>query len=308
MGTMATHSDGMTLDTKILIGVGGLAILFGVGALAMSYYEDAPDLNQIETAQSLAPQGLVPIALAPDELAAKAAIVYEPASGRVLYGKNTEEQLPLASLTKLATALAVLSQDENRLVTVTAEALAEEGDSGLSVGDLWRLGDLVAFGLTTSSNDAMAAAAQALTREETVAKMNRDAKAYGMAQSYFLNPTGLDISSSTAGAYGSARDVAYLVTALLTRHSSIFEATAYAPEPEGDSGKGAQSTLTPLASLPGLIAAKTGYTDLAGGNLAVAADIGLSEPVVVVVLGSTIDGRFEDAQKLIKAVAAARDN
>ena len=118
-------------------------------------------------------------------------------------------------------------------------------------------------------------------------------------QSFFLNTTGLDVSSSTAGAYGSALDVAHLVEKLLKEHGSIFEATTRHPISNGESGKGAMSTLEPLWSMPGLIAAKTGFTDLAGGNLAAAIDMGIGQPVIAVVLGSTREGRFEDVQLMV---------
>ena len=56
-----------------------------------------------------------------------------------------------------------------------------------------------------------------------------------------------------------------------------------------------------VATVPGVLASKTGYTDLAGGNLALAFDAGLGHPIVAVVLGSTYDGRFSDIRKLIVA-------
>ena len=119
-----------------------------------------------------------------------------------------------------------------------------------------------------------------------------------MAQSYFLNSTGLDLSSSTAGAYGSALDVAHLVTLMLREYPDVFDATIKNPKTQAGSGIGSESTTEPIWDIPGLIAAKTGYTELAGGNLAVAVDLGLNQPVIVVVLGSTHEGRFEDVRYL----------
>ena len=60
-----------------------------------------------------------------------------------------------------------------------------------------------------------------------------------------------------------------------------------------------------LGAIPGLIMGKTGYTDLAGGNLAVVFDVGLSHPVIAVVLGSTIDGRFTDMKQIVPAARKA---
>ena len=53
--------------------------------------------------------------------------------------------------------------------------------------------------------------------------------------------------------------------------------------------------------IPGLIAGKTGYSDLAGGNLAVIFDAGFDHPLAVVVLGSTSEGRFNDVKQLVAA-------
>ena len=57
-----------------------------------------------------------------------------------------------------------------------------------------------------------------------------------------------------------------------------------------------------------LIASKTGYTDLAGGNLVIAFDAGFNHPIIVSVLGSTIDGRFTDAEALVWAALAYLQN
>lgn len=238
----------------------------------------------------------------PDEsIKAQAAVVYDPVSGLILYQKNSQMQLPLASLTKLATARAILSSTgSNQIVTISSDAIKEEGDSHLRIGDVWRLGDLLAFGLTTSSNDAMAAAASVLSSGSAVVRMNAEAKKDGLAQSYFLNTTGLDISSTTAGAYGSALDVAHLVELMLREYPEIFGATTDTPRSQAGSGAGIESTTEPIWDIPGLIAAKTGYTDLAGGNLAVAVDLGLDQPVIAVVLGSSKADRFADVRHLIE--------
>lgn len=64
----------------------------------------------------------------------------------------------------------------------------------------------------------------------------------------------------------------------------------------------AVATALPLSSLPGFVGAKTGYTDLAGGNLVVIFDIEIGHPLVAVVLGSTEQGRFDDIRTLAHAI------
>ena len=60
-----------------------------------------------------------------------------------------------------------------------------------------------------------------------------------------------------------------------------------------------------MGNIAGVLASKTGYTTLAGGNLVVAFDAGLNHPVIVAVLGSSYNGRFSDVTTLIEAAKAA---
>jgi D-alanyl-D-alanine carboxypeptidase len=234
-------------------------------------------------------------------ITAKAAIIYDPLTKKILFEKNADERLPLASLTKLMAAEAVLSLGKNdESIQITQADLRPSGDWGLKVGETWKLSDLLTFGLVASSNDAMAAAASALGAD-AVDHMNQRAKELGLTQTYFYNPTGLDLDLETAGAYGSAHDVAILASNFLMQHAALFEATI-APSVSISSNNHtleATSTAVPLLDIPGLIGAKTGYTDLAGGNLVAAVDLQVGHPLIIAVLGSTHEGRFEDVKTLI---------
>jgi D-alanyl-D-alanine carboxypeptidase len=128
-----------------------------------------------------------------------------------------------------------------------------------------------------------------------------------MIQSYFLNGTGLDESATMAGAYGSAEDIARLLAYGIRSNSDVFAATArdtMVITSESGTQHRAVNTNEALNAIPALIAGKTGYTDLAGGNLAIAFDAGLERPMIIVVLGSTQDGRFEDMKTLVDAARA----
>jgi D-alanyl-D-alanine carboxypeptidase len=59
-----------------------------------------------------------------------------------------------------------------------------------------------------------------------------------------------------------------------------------------------------VVQVPGALLSKTGFTDLAGGNLVVVFDAGMAHPVAVVVLGSTVEGRFTDVKRLMDATLA----
>lgn len=257
-------------------------------------------------------------------LAAKSVYVWDVRAHRKLYERNAGERRPLASLTKMMTAFtASETLPESTLVTVLSADLMEEGDSGLYAGETWTLGKLSDFTLMTSSNDGASAIARiaglsmatnthAATPAEArglfIAKMNEKARHMGLTETSFADESGLDLDRSTSGAYGSARDVAMLFDYIFRKHPEILRATAYASEDiRSESGfvHRAVNTNQNVQFVPGIIGSKTGFTDLAGGNLVIIADIGIDHPVVVVVLGSTYDGRFKDVETLLKAAQEA---
>ncbi len=238
-------------------------------------------------------------------VSAKAAIVYDMTTGEVLYAKNATKPLPLASITKIMTSLVALQEASgNTELAVNDEALAEEGDSGLLRGERWNLLDLIEFTLVSSSNDgarAVASAVQAVRPGKSfVTRMNEEARELGLTSMRFENPTGLDVNQSEAGAYGSAQDVAKLFSFAMTNHPEIFEATKNDKVSiSSDMGSHyAENTNVVADAIPGLIGSKTGYSDLAGGNLAVIINVGIDRPVVIVALASSYDGRFNDIIKL----------
>jgi len=93
-------------------------------------------------------------------LTAHSVFVYDVHKNKVLFAKNEHDIVPLASVTKLMTALVAnkFIPDYNRIV-ISPEALTEEGDSGLYVNETWRLRDLIGYTLLVSSNDGAHAVA-----------------------------------------------------------------------------------------------------------------------------------------------------
>lgn len=243
------------------------------------------------------------LTLAPGALEARAAILYDLNTGQVLYQKDAQEPLPLASLTKLMTAAAVLgSQNPATEVEITQADLTPEGDWGLRPGDVLSIKDLLKLGLVASSNDAMAAAANSLGGGY-LAAMNAAAQDLSLTKTRFNNSTGLDLSSDNAGAYGSAFDVARLTAAFYQKYPSVFSLTTADAVSVVDGSRMLSfgATSAPLHDIPGFVGAKTGYTDLAGGNLSAIFDLDVGRPVAAVVLGSTESGRFADVRTLIDA-------
>lgn len=256
-------------------------------------------------------------------LHAKSAYVWDIQAHKKIFGYNEHTTLPLASLTKVMVALVATEiLPDDTTITITAGDLLSEGDSGLLAGEKWKLSDLLDLTLMSSSNDGASAIAGvagsslSLGREPVdregakqlfIERMNKKARVIGLETTYFSNESGLDIESMVSGAYGSARDIAMLFEYVYRRHPSLFSGTALpgkAISSESNLIHHVVNTNQAVEHLTGVIGSKTGYTDLAGGNIAMIVDVGIDHPVAIVVLGSTRDGRFTDAEKLIAATAS----
>ncbi len=146
---------------------------------------------------------------------AKACIVLEADTGRILGGHNIEDRLPMASTTKIMTALLALEEPElDQWFQVDEKAIQIEGSSmGLMEGDQVTLRTLVYGMLLPSGNDAANAAAVRISgsSEDFVMKMNRKAAELGLENTHFMNPSGLDAE----GHYSTALDMAKLCAAAL---------------------------------------------------------------------------------------------
>lgn len=243
------------------------------------------------------------------------AIVKDIDTGATLYQKNADAQLPLASLTKVPLVLAVAEVLEpESIVTIPNDTSYNSKATPLYAGEQLRAKDLISYTLVASSNDGAQTLADAANEalqaqypgagnSATVWRMNDLVKGMGLHSMYFLNPTGLDESETQSGAYGSARDVAKLFAYGFSSKGSLFADTATTSiEIRSLDGHVARATNTDqvLNSMPGIIMGKTGYTDLAGGNLAVIF-FQHGRRYVAVVLGSTKEGRFSDISTLMTA-------
>ncbi len=303
--------------SKTLLAVNGLLVLAVIG---MVFFIDEALQKHVQVATTHTPQAVSAPTHAFDavSLQGKSAYVYDVAENKILYQKNADVQLPLASLTKLMMALvAIDSVPANSHITLSKDFFTdtEDGTNGLVAGETWTMKNLLDFSLVVSSNDGATSLASVIGatlshttdynigRADFIAKMNQTAQTLGLSQTYFINENGLDVSGTISGGYGSAHNVAQLMQYIITQKPSLLEATTYpvATVSSFSQNHVAQNTDTLIPNIPGLLASKTGYTSLAGGNLAVAFDAGLEHPIVIVVLGSTQDGRFTDVSQLVKA-------
>ncbi|MDO8566947.1 MAG: hypothetical protein Q7R58_02230 [bacterium] len=294
----------------------GTALLMASGILAFLFFipaapEQSATGNQTPNASSGSLTSAVPNAFADIPLDAKAAIVYDLYTRETLYDRNADAQLPLASLTKLLTiyaALAVLSPET--LITIPESVVSVNEPRTFSVGQTFSLADLSRLTLTASLNDGALAIAHATAERENRTQnemLAGAAAALNLSQTYAVNGSGLDVNAIISGSYGSARDVARLAGAIVEKAPAIATATTQSfaqAVSAGGTSFTVKNTDPMIGSIQRLMLSKTGFTDLAGGNLALVFDVGIGHPIAVVVLGSSSTSRFTDGAALVAATLA----
>lgn len=237
---------------------------------------------------------------------AQAVYVWDIKNDKVIFEKNSTFQLPLASLNKIMTAIVALEGGKEHITVLSSDILSY-GDSGLKTNEVFEKEEIVKFMLTSSSNDAASAIAsnynQTLQDKNFISLMNDKAFQLELNQTYYLNESGLDLTKGVSGGYGSAKDIAKLLYYGVKNYPEVFSATTQKTNKIYSSKKThlTQNTNQIVESIPGILVSKTGFTDMAQGNLGVIFNAGLDRPIAVVVLGSTQNGRFDDIQKLISA-------
>jgi len=298
-----------------------LLCIFCTSAVCATVYFSASG-NPVAAAQTAAAATpTTPDPFANISLQGESAYVLDLTDGHVLFSSNADVQLPLASMTKVATMLAVSQVlPPDSLIKIPYDTAPKGSAERLAAGQTWRVQDVINFTLIASSNDGADILAQAADADisakypqapvgsATLWRMNDIARSLGLANTYFLNDNGLDISTTQAGAYGSARDVATLFAYAATSAPDVFAGTTQdgvlLTSVDGEQTS-AFNTDKALGAIPGLVMGKTGYTDLAGGNLGIVFNVGPGHPVVAVVLHSTETGRFDDMKALVSAAVTA---
>ncbi|MBI5004251.1 D-alanyl-D-alanine carboxypeptidase [Candidatus Kaiserbacteria bacterium] len=325
-GADIIHGAGPGPSAISSIGTLSLALIFTASTVfTVSYLQTNADTaskkdvgNQV--AAAAVPVQIAPAAFASTTLQASAAYVLDVTDNHILYSLNPDAQLPLASITKVPMALVVseVLTPEMRLVIPRDTGYPASPDR-LITGDTWRIGDVIDLTLAASSNDGAEILAEAANESlrakyplapiggatsATLWRMNDLAKQLGLSKTYFLNVSGLDESTTQSGAYGSARDVATLFAYAASTSPRLFAGTtqsSFSLMSLNGATATAINTDKALNAIPGIIMGKTGYTDLAGGNLAIVFEPVPGHRVIAVVLGSTETGRFEDMKKLVAA-------
>lgn len=226
---------------------------------------------------------LCPVARAAGpEVSAQSAVVLTADTGTVLFEKDGHTPRPVASTTKIMTALLALEAAQERgdpLVDITQEMVAVEGSSmGLQAGDSISLTGLAAGMLLASGNDAANAAALYLdgSLESFAARMNQRAAALGMEDTHFVTPSGLDGEDAQGlGHLSTAYDMALLARAAL--EDQAFRQLCSSPSLAVEFAEPVKRvTYTNhnklLTQYQGCVGVKTGFTKEAGRCLVSAAE------------------------------------
>ena len=211
---------------------------------------------------------------AADEIHARAAVLIEAESGCVLYEQHAHTRLPMASTTKIMTALVVLERcDLQATVAVDRRAVGVEGSSVyLYPGELLTVEQLLYALLLSSANDAAAALAYEVAGsiEGFAAMMNQTAERIGVRNTHFQNPHGLDAD----GHYTTAYDLA-VITAYALQNEDFLRIVStqkkVIPLREQEGARVLRNHNKLLASFQGCIGVKTGFTKKSGRCLVSAA-------------------------------------
>ncbi|MFH1938281.1 MAG: serine hydrolase [Patescibacteria group bacterium] len=239
------------------------------------------------------------------EVEAKAALVFNPDKNKILYQKNINQVLPIASLTKLMTALIVLENiDLEEIAIISEQAIATYGDiGGLVVKEEISVKNLLYILLMESSNDAATALAE-ITQQKTnknfIDLMNQKAEKLRLKNTNFVDSSGYD-----SGNVSTVEDIAQLVEYSFSQ--LIIWEIMRTPAIDLSSADGKinhhwVNTDELLNRLPNIVGGKTGYTEEAQGCLILVIETN-NKYLITIVLGA--QERFLQTERLINWVQKA---
>ena len=245
------------------------------------------------------------------DIPAKSCILTDSA-GNVLYEDNADQQMPLASITKIMTLLLTFEAldagtlSEDQMVTCSEYAASMGGTQiWLEPGEEMALSDIIKATAVNSANDCAMVLAETVagSEEAFVAMMNEKAAALGMTGTHFENPTGLDAD----GHLSTARDIA-IMSAELLKHEGVTEYTTIWMDSLRNGETGLVNTNKLVRYYTGCTGLKTGTTDGAGSCLsATATRDGVS--LIAVSMGSeTSNDRFASCRTLLDYGFASYEN
>ena len=250
----------------------------------------------------------IPVAKAEDSLnlTSKSAILMDAKSGKILYEKNIEEKLPMASMTKIMSMLLIMENIENGSLNYNDKVLISKNASGmggsqvfLQAGEEYTVNNLLKCIAISSANDAVVAMAEKISGsvDGFVQLMNEKAKELGLNNTHFANPHGLDNENH----YSTAYDMALMAQELL-KHEDILKYTSiyedYLTKPDG-SQIWLVNTNRLVRFYDGVDGLKTGYTPEAGYCLTATAKKNDLRLISVVMNAPSAEDRSSDTSSLL---------
>src|SRR3989338_162278 len=287
----------------VILGI-GIAFIFFPHTARDTTHKPALSGVALQTA-SAKPEHAAPeiaLTLSAPTLTAKSAVAYDLNSGTVLYSKNLDQKLPIASLTKLITAVVVMERvDLNAVVTVRKEDLLGIGNTvGLVEGEKIRVSDLLKGMLIPSGNDAALALASFVSGspEKFAELMNTKAKELNLVATNFSNPAGWDLWAEQEN-FSNSLDLLKMVQEFI-KHEELLEvvkiketAVASVDNKYIHRLKSTNQLLLDDEHVEGL---KTGFTSKALGNLITLYNRD-GTYVLTIILNS--ENREDDSRKLL---------
>lgn len=237
---------------------------------------------------------------------AKSAFLCDYSSGTVIYAKNENDRLPIASMTKIMLLVLAFEKESTGELSFDEVIKVSENASGMGGSQVfleangeYHVGDLIKSIIVSSANDSSVAIAERLYGSETsaVIAMNDKAKAMGLKNTLFSNCTGLMKPTQ----YSSASDVAKMLSALVEYEKYFDYSKIYLDEIEHSGERKTQLTNTNklIRYYNGCDGGKTGYTGEAGFCLAATAKRGSMRLISVVMGEENGKQRFKDSSTLL---------
>lgn len=260
------------------------------------------DNNQVSTVDYWKPtqRNVLSYASSGIELSAQAALIYDLTEDEELYEKNSEIRLPIASLTKIMTAVIALeNKKQDDRYYVSKSDLVGENSMGLTPGEVLTLEELLYGLILPSGNDAAEVLASSFVggREAFIQAMNQKAASLGLSNTNFTNPSGLEGDGKQ---YSTANDL-LVITRYAIKNFPLFREVVSTVEKEIPYSSGHKyfylyNETNLLTSYPGVRGVKTGYTPEAGLCLVTYLDYEGHE-IIGVLLGS--ENRRQEMKDLL---------
>lgn len=207
----------------------------------------------------------------PENLYARSAVLMDADTGRILFGKNDNEVMPMASTTKIMTLLVTLEHADLDEIVEVSERAASMPDVQLHIreGERYRLQDLCYSLMLESHNDSAVAIAEHVggTVEGFAAMMNQKAKHLGCYHTYFITPNGLDAEDEHGKHSTTARDLARIMRCCIKNETflSITREPSWTfTDMDGNRSFTVQNKNAFLQMMEGALTGKTGFTNEAG--------------------------------------------